>query len=210
MFRLGRRSRSQPAHRGGLRVDRAVMFSGQRVERFDERPPELLQDLAENSRVQQIRGRIRTPRRRPAGAAGQGLQHSGRHFEAMLHRFSIDPTMIAFGEENRDWGGAFAVYRGLTEALPYHRLFNAPISEAAIVGAADRNMRSRAAGVVAELMYADFMGRARRRDLQPAFEIARPCRRPPGDAGGPAHFRLAQIRRAAFADWTALVHHIQG
>ena len=32
--------------------------------------------------------------------------------------------MIAFGEENRDWGGAFAVYRGLTEALPYHRLFN--------------------------------------------------------------------------------------
>ncbi len=37
-------------------------------------------------------------------------------FEAMLHRFSIDPTMVAFGEENRDWGGAFAVYRGLTEA----------------------------------------------------------------------------------------------
>jgi 2-oxoisovalerate dehydrogenase E1 component len=36
----------------------------------------------------------------------------------------------------RDWGGAFAVYRGLTEALPYHRLFNAPISEAAIVGSA--------------------------------------------------------------------------
>ena len=52
------------------------------------------------------------------------------------YRFSIDPTMIAFGEENRDWGGAFAVYRGLTEALPYHRLFNSPISEAAIVGAA--------------------------------------------------------------------------
>ena len=47
-------------------------------------------------------------------------------FEAMLHRFAIDPTMVAFGEENRDWGGAFAVYRGLTEALPYHRLFNAP------------------------------------------------------------------------------------
>jgi pyruvate/2-oxoglutarate/acetoin dehydrogenase E1 component len=26
--------------------------------------------------------------------------------------------------------------RGLTEALPYHRLFNSPISEAAIVGTA--------------------------------------------------------------------------
>ena len=46
-------------------------------------------------------------------------------FEALLYRFAIDPTMVAFGEENRDWGGAFAVYRGLTEALPYHRLFNA-------------------------------------------------------------------------------------
>ena len=57
-------------------------------------------------------------------------------FEALLHRFAIDPTMVAFGEENRDWGGAFGVYRGLTEALPYHRLFNSPISEAAIVGAA--------------------------------------------------------------------------
>ena len=32
--------------------------------------------------------------------------------------------------ENRDWGGAFACYRGLTESLPYHRLFNSPISEA--------------------------------------------------------------------------------
>jgi len=52
--------------------------------------------------------------------------------------------MVAFGEENRDWGGAFAVYRGLTEALPYHRLFNSPISEAAIVGAAV-DTRSKAA-----------------------------------------------------------------
>ena len=57
-------------------------------------------------------------------------------FEAMIHRFYQDPTMIAFGEENRDWGGAFGAYRGLTEALPYHRLFNTPISEAAIVGVA--------------------------------------------------------------------------
>jgi 2-oxoisovalerate dehydrogenase E1 component len=54
----------------------------------------------------------------------------------MLHRFYEDPTLVAYGEENRDWGGAFAVYRGLTEALPYHRLFNSPISEGAIVGTA--------------------------------------------------------------------------
>ena len=80
-------------------------------------------------------------------------------FEAMLHRFYEDPTMIAYGEENRDWGGAFSVYRGLTEALPYHRLFNPPISEAAIVGTAVGYALS-GGRVVAELMYCDFMGRA--------------------------------------------------
>ena len=67
--------------------------------------------------------------------------------------------MVAYGEENRDWGGAFGVYRGLTEALPYHRLFNSPISEAAIVGTAVGYALS-GGRAVAELMYCDFMGRA--------------------------------------------------
>jgi 2-oxoisovalerate dehydrogenase E1 component len=80
-------------------------------------------------------------------------------FEAMAHRFCEDPTMVAYGEENRDWGGAFGVYRGLTEMLPYHRLFNSSISEAAIVGTAVGYAIS-GGRVVAELMYCDFMGRA--------------------------------------------------
>ncbi len=80
-------------------------------------------------------------------------------FEAMIHRFYIDPTMVAYGEENRDWGGAFGVYRGLTECLPYQRLFNTPISEGAIVGTAVGYAMS-GGRVVAELMYNDFMGRA--------------------------------------------------
>jgi 2-oxoisovalerate dehydrogenase E1 component len=137
-----------------------VMFSNRHVERFDERTPELLQDLSDNPRVAQIRAKIRS-----------GLQDGkpvpkmkvfnirDAIFEALLHRFAIDPTLVAFGEENRDWGGAFAVYRGLTEALPYHRLFNAPISEAAIVGAAV-GYGMEGGRAVAELMYADFMGRA--------------------------------------------------
>ena len=29
--------------------------------------------------------------------------------EAMFHRFYEDPSMVAYGEENRDWGGAFGV-----------------------------------------------------------------------------------------------------
>ena len=67
--------------------------------------------------------------------------------------------MVAYGEENRDWGGAFSAYRGLTEMLPYPRLFNTPISEAAIVGTAVGYSIS-GGRVVAELMYNDFMGRA--------------------------------------------------
>lgn len=67
--------------------------------------------------------------------------------------------MVAFGEENRDWGGAFAVYRGLTEALPYQRLFNTPISEGAIVGAAVGYAMC-GGRAVPELMYCDFLGRS--------------------------------------------------
>jgi len=80
-------------------------------------------------------------------------------FEAMMHRFYEDATMVAYGEENRDWGGAFGVYRGITEAMPYHRLFNSPISEGAIAGTAVGYALS-GGRVVAELMYCDFMGRA--------------------------------------------------
>ena len=80
-------------------------------------------------------------------------------FEAIIDRFYADPTLVAYGEENRDWGGAFAVYRGLTEALPYHRLFNSPISEGAIVGTAVGYALEGGRALV-ELMYCDFMGRA--------------------------------------------------
>ncbi len=67
--------------------------------------------------------------------------------------------LAAWGEENRDWGGAFAVYRGLTEALPYHRLFNSPISEGAIVGTAI-GYGMCGGRVIAEIMYCDFLGRS--------------------------------------------------
>ncbi|MGL4650197.1 MAG: thiamine pyrophosphate-dependent enzyme, partial [Caldilineaceae bacterium] len=87
------------------------------------------------------------------------LTYAEALFEAAVHRFYEDPTMVAYGEENRDWGGAFSVYRGLTEMLPYHRLFNSPISEAAIVGTGVGYALSGGRALV-ELMYNDFMGRA--------------------------------------------------
>jgi 2-oxoisovalerate dehydrogenase E1 component len=138
----------------------AMMFSNIRREKLADDVPETLQRL-EESRLKVTREKFRF-----------GLDESGKAhpklktvtyaealFEAMIHRFYEDPTMIAYGEENRDWGGAFGVYRGLTEALPYHRLFNSPISEAAIVGTAVGYAMS-GGRVVAELMYCDFMGRA--------------------------------------------------
>ena len=130
-------------------------------------------------------------------------------FEAMLHRFSIDPTMIAFGEENRDWGGAFAVYRGLTEALPYHRLFNSPISEAAIVGAAV-GYALEGGRVVAELMYADFMGRAGDEIFN---QLAKWQAMSAGQLTMPVVLRVSvgsKYGAQHSQDWTALVHHIPG
>jgi 2-oxoisovalerate dehydrogenase E1 component len=187
-----------------------VMFSNGRVDRFDDRKPEFLQDLADNPRVQQIRGKVRTPTHegKPVPKM-KAFSVRDALFEALLHRFSIDPTMVAFGEENRDWGGAFAVYRGLTEALPYHRLFNAPISEAAIVGAAVGYGLERGR-VVAELMYADFMGRAgdeifnqlSKWQAMSAGQLIMPVvlRVSVGSKYGAQHSQ----------DFTALVHHIPG
>jgi 2-oxoisovalerate dehydrogenase E1 component len=79
--------------------------------------------------------------------------------EAVLHHMIHDPDLIAYGEECREWGGAFGVYRGLSDILPYHRLFNSPISEAAIVSTAVGYAISGGRALV-ELMYADFIGRA--------------------------------------------------
>ncbi|HUB69319.1 MAG TPA: thiamine pyrophosphate-dependent enzyme [Acidimicrobiales bacterium] len=138
----------------------SVMFSNGHVERFAATEPEFLVSPADNPRAQQIRAKVRTASEngKPVPKMKVFNIRDGI-FEALLHRFATDPTMVAFGEENRDWGGAFAVYRGLTEALPYHRLFNAPISEAGIIGAAV-GYGMEGGRAVAELMYADFMGRA--------------------------------------------------
>jgi 2-oxoisovalerate dehydrogenase E1 component len=127
----------------------------------------------------------------------------------MLHRFYEDPTMIAYGEENRDWGGAFAVYRGLTEALPYHRLFNSPISEGGIVGTAVGYALS-GGRVVAELMYCDFMGRA-------GYEIFNQMAKWQSMSAG--IIKMPLVLRVSVGskygaqhsqDWTSIVAHIPG
>ncbi|MBE7061975.1 MAG: dehydrogenase, partial [Clostridiales bacterium] len=142
-----------------------LMFSNGSVESMGDRPVEIGKDvkipMEENPRVKQIAGKLRYA----FDEKGQQVSNMKRYnirdglFEAIIDKYYKDPTLTAYGEDVRDWGGAFAVYKGLTEALPYHRLFNSPISEAAIVSSAVGYGLCGGRAIV-ELMYADFMGRA--------------------------------------------------
>jgi 2-oxoisovalerate dehydrogenase E1 component len=139
-----------------------TMFSNQKVESFaPNRKPDVLLPKDQNPRVKQLatRSRSATDENGAKLAKTKCIGIRDALFEAIFERFYADPTLVAYGEENRDWGGAFAVYRGLTEALPYHRLFNSPISEAAIIGSAVGYALEGGRALV-ELMYCDFMGRA--------------------------------------------------
>jgi 2-oxoisovalerate dehydrogenase E1 component len=130
-------------------------------------------------------------------------------FEAIFEHAVRDGRLVIYGEENRDWDGAFGVYRGLTEVLPYHRLFNAPISEAAIVGSAVGYAIEGGRALV-ELMYADFIGRA-------GDEIFNQLAKWRAMSGGilelPVVLRVsvgARYGAQHSQDWTALPAHVPG
>ena len=138
----------------------SIMYSNNHVQSMDTtREPEVLIPKEEDPRVKQIAGKSRYAFDEKGEMIPKMKLYNIRDglFEAIIDKFYEDPTTIAYGEDNRDWGGAFAVYRGLTEALPYHRFFNAPISESAIVGSAVGYAVAGGRAIV-ELMYADFIG----------------------------------------------------
>jgi 2-oxoisovalerate dehydrogenase E1 component len=138
-----------------------MMFSNESVDAMEEGPLDTLLTLEENPRVKQIARKERYAFDKDGKPFSGMKQYQFRDgiFEAIVDRFYKDSTLVAYGEENRDWGGAFAVYRGLTEALPYHRLFNSPISEGAIVGTAI-GYGMCGGRVIPEIMYCDFLGRS--------------------------------------------------
>ena len=138
-----------------------MMFSNQSVDKMEDRQPDVNHPMEENFRVKQLQTKERFAYDENGKAHSKIKTYAYRDgiFEAIIDRFYKDPTLIAYGEENRDWGGAFAVYRGLTEALPYHRLFNSPISEASIVGTAIGYAMC-GGRVIPEIMYCDFLGRS--------------------------------------------------
>jgi 2-oxoisovalerate dehydrogenase E1 component len=188
-----------------------VMFSGQTRPALAAGTPQLTGDGTGNQRLAAIAKRSR------AGVAGDGSLLAPAQtvtirdalFEALLHRFREDPTFVAYGEENRDWGGAFAVYRGLTELLPYHRLFNTPIAEAAIVGSAVGYALSGGRAVV-ELMYCDFLGRAGDEVFN---QMAKWQSMSAGVLELPVVLRISvgnQYGAQHAQDWSALFAHIPG
>jgi len=187
------------------------MFSNQSKDSMEEgRKPEVNHGMEENPRVQQIQKKERFAFKdgKPVSKNRMYQLRDGL-FEAIVDRFYKDPTTVAYGEENRDWGGAFAVYRGLTEALPYHRLFNSSISEGAIVGTAVGYAMC-GGRVIAEIMYCDFLGRA-------GDEVFNQLSKWQGMSGGlismPAVIRLSvgsKYGAQHSQDFTSLVAHIPG
>ena len=135
-----------------------MMFSNEKVEKFDDREPEVNMPLEEVPAYKKIKEKERSPIVDGKPVSKMKLFNlRDAMSEVIYDRFYEDPTLIAYGEDCRDWGGAFAVYRGMMDAFPHCRLFNSPIAEAAIVGTAVGYALSGGRALV-ELMYADFIG----------------------------------------------------
>jgi len=188
-----------------------MMFSNGSLDRMDDRTPEVLLPKERNPRVELIRKKNRFAFDEDGKPFSKVKVYQLRDalFEAILDRFYKDPTLIAYGEENREWGGAFAVYRGLTEALPYHRLFNTSISEGAIVGTAI-GYGMCGGRVLPEIMYCDFLGRA-------GDEVFNQL--PKWQAMSGNTLKMPVVVRVSVGskygaqhsqDWTSLVAHIPG
>jgi 2-oxoisovalerate dehydrogenase E1 component len=188
-----------------------MMFSNQSVDAMLPGKPEVNHPMAENPRVKQLRNKERFAFDKDGKPFSKMKQFQLRDgiFEALIDRFYKDPSLIAYGEENRDWGGAFAVYRGLTEALPYNRLFNSPIAEAAIIGTAIGYAMC-GGRVVPEIMYCDFLGRT-------GDEVFNQL--PKWQAMSGNVLKMPVVMRVSIGskygaqhsqDWTSLVAHIPG
>ncbi len=188
-----------------------MIFSNTPTVSMENRAVEVNHAMAENARVAQLAKKERFAFDAEGKPFSKMKQYQLRDgiFEAIIDRFYKDPTLIAYGEENRDWGGAFAVYRGLTEALPYHRLFNSPISEASIVGTSIGYAMC-GGRVIPEIMYCDFLGRC-------GDEVFNQL--PKWQAMSGNVLKMPVVLRVSVGskygaqhsqDWTSLVAHIPG
>ena len=135
-----------------------MMFSDMKIDKLDDREPEVNMPKEEVPAYKKLKEKERAPIVDGKPVSKMKLFNLRDALSEVIYdRFYEDPTLIAYGEDVRDWGGAFAVYRGMMDAFPHCRLFNSPIAEAAIVGTAVGYAVSGGRALV-ELMYADFIG----------------------------------------------------
>ena len=187
-----------------------IMFSDMKMPSFGDVAPQVLIPKEECSRVKQIAGKERFALKdgKPVSKM-KAYNYRDAIFEPILDKCYEDSSLILYGEDVRDWGGAFAVYRGLAEVLPHSRLFNAPISEAAIVGSAV-GYGLCGGRVVAELMYCDFIGRAGDEVFN---QLSKWQSMSAGILKMPVVLRVSvgsKYGAQHSQDWTALVAHIPG
>ena len=188
-----------------------IMFSNGSVEKMEDRKPDVLMPMEENDRVKAIAKKERFGIDKNGKLVSKNKVYQLRDglFEAIIDRYYKDPTLISYGEDVRDWGGAYAVYRGLTEAIPYHRLFNSPIAESAIVGSAVGYAMAGGRAIV-ELMYCDFLGCAGDEVFN---QLAKWQSMSAGLLKMPIVLRVSvgsKYGAQHSQDWTALVGHIPG
>ena len=190
---------------------RKLIFSNGHQPKMSDDQPETLTAYADNSRVKKLADKIRCGIDKDGKPVSKLKTLSIRDaiFEAIFSKFYEDPTLIAFGEDNRDWGGAFGVYTGMTESLPYHRFFNAPISESTIVAAAV-GYGLCGGRAIPELMYCDFLGRAGDEVFN---QLAKWQAMSAGILKMPVVLRVScgsKYGAQHAQDWTSLVSHIPG
>ena len=187
------------------------MFSNQKVEKMAEGEPDVFGPKEENSRWKKVQKKARFAFKADGTPVPASTVYSYRDaiFEPIFDKYYEDPTLISYGEDVREWGGAFGVYQGMYESIPFHRLFNSPISEATIVssGVGYAMLGGRC---VVELMYSDFMGRAGDEIFN---QLAKWQSMSAGQIRMPVVLRIsvgALYGAQHSQDWTSLAAHIPG
>ena len=187
------------------------MFSNQKVTRMAEGKPDVFGPKEANPRWQKVQKKAHFAFREDGSPVPASSVYAYRDavFESVFDKYYEDPTLISYGEDVREWGGAYGVYTDMYKSIPFHRLFNSPISEATIIssGVGYAMMGGRC---VVELMYADFMGRAGDEIFN---QLAKWQAMTAGQIKMPVVVRIsvgALYGAQHSQDWTSLAAHIPG
>ena len=187
------------------------IFSNQKIAKMADGEPDVLGPKEDNPRFQKLKKKSRFAFKEDGSPVPASTVFAYRDaiFEPIFDKFYEDPTLVSYGEDVREWGGAFGVYTDMYKSIPFHRLFNSPISEATIVssGVGYAMLGGRC---IIELMYADFMGRAGDEIFN---QLAKWQAMTAGQLKMPVVLRIsvgALYGAQHSQDWTSLAAHIPG